>query len=78
MRCLNYLSWGPQREVVSLHFPKRKLYRVGGLPGGPVAKILRSQCRDPEFHPWSGNWIPHAVTKSLLATAKDPTCCSED
>ena len=26
-----------------------------GLPGGPVAKTLRSQCSGPRFHPWSGN-----------------------
>ena len=55
MRYLNYLSWGPWREVVSLHFFKRKMCRVGDLPGGSVAKILRSQCWDPKFHPWSGN-----------------------
>ena len=25
------------------------------FPGGPVVKALRSQCRGPGFHPWSGN-----------------------
>ena len=25
------------------------------FPGGPVAKILSSQCRGPRFNPWSGN-----------------------
>ena len=25
------------------------------FPGGPVAKILCSQCRGPRFDPWSGN-----------------------
>ena len=25
------------------------------LPGGPVAKIPHSQCREPRFDPWSGN-----------------------
>ena len=25
------------------------------LPGGPVAKTQRSQCRGPGFNPWSGN-----------------------
>ena len=25
------------------------------FPGGPVAKIQRSQCRGPRFIPWSGN-----------------------
>ena len=35
-----------------------------GLPCGPVAKTLHSQCRGPRFDPWSGNWIPHATTKT--------------
>ena len=26
----------------------------GDLPGGAVAKILRSQCRGPGLDPWSG------------------------
>ena len=34
------------------------------FPHGPVAKTLRSQCRLPGFDPWSGNYTPHAVTKS--------------
>ena len=25
------------------------------FPGGPVAKIPHSQCREPRFDPWSGN-----------------------
>ena len=28
---------------------------IRGFPGGPVAKILRSQCRGSGFDPWSGN-----------------------
>ena len=40
------------------------------FPGVPVAKILCSQCRGPRFDPWSGNWIPHAATKSLHAAAE--------
>ena len=27
-----------------------------GLPGGPVAKTLHSQCRECRFNPWLGNW----------------------
>ena len=38
--------------------------------GGPVAKTLLCQCRGFGFDPWSGNWIPHAETKSLHATSK--------
>ena len=29
-----------------------------------MAKTLHSQCRGPRFDPWSGNWIPHATTKT--------------
>ena len=37
--------------------------------GGPVARTLHSQCiGGPRFDPWSGNWIPHAPTKSSDAT----------
>ena len=25
------------------------------FPGGPVSKILSTQCRVPRFNPWSGN-----------------------
>ena len=32
--------------------------------GGPVAKTPRSRCREPRFHPQSGNWIPHATVES--------------
>ena len=43
--------------------------KVRDFPGGPVAKTPYSQCRGPEFDPWSGNKITHA-------TDKDPACCS--
>ena len=36
--------------------------------GGPVAKILCSQCSGPEIDPWSGNEIPHATTKNTSRT----------
>ena len=49
-----------------------------GTSGGPMAKTLPSQCRGPGLDPWPGNWIPHATTRSLHTTAKDPTCCNED
>ena len=41
-----------------------------------MAKTTSSQCRDPGFNPWTGNWIPQAAAKSLHATTKikDPTC----
>ena len=31
---------------------------------GPGARTLRSQCRGPEFDPWSGNWISEAEIKT--------------
>ena len=48
------------------------------LPGGPVAKTLRSQRTGPWFNPQSGNEIPHPATKSLHATTRDPACRSEN
>ena len=29
-----------------------------------MAKTLCSPGRGPRFHPWSGNWISHAATKT--------------
>ena len=43
-----------------------------------MAETPPSLHRGPRFDPWLGNWIPHAATKSLHATVKDPKCCSED
>ena len=37
-----------------------------------------SQCRGPRFDSWSGNYIPHAATKSLHTATKDPLCNNED
>ena len=34
------------------------------MPGGSVAKALKSQSKGPLFKLWSENWIPHAVTKA--------------
>ena len=53
------------------------LLKIWDFAGGPVAKILCFQLRGPKSDPWAGNWIPHATTKSLHATTKDPACCNE-
>ena len=45
------------------------------FPAGSVVKTPHSQCRGPGFNPWSGNWIPHATTKSPHAATK--TWCSQ-
>ena len=47
---------------------------LGDFPGGPVAKTLWSQCRGPGLHPWSGNEIPQATTKSLNDKTRDLAC----
>ena len=40
------------------------------FPGGQVAKTACSQCRGPRFDPWSGNYFPHATTKTSYATTR--------
>ena len=39
-------------------------------------RLCSSNGREPRFDPWSGNYIPHAVTKSSHAATKDPACHS--
>ena len=41
----------------------------GDFPARPVTKTPHSQCREPGFSPWSGNWISHITTKVSHATA---------
>ena len=41
--------------------------QVGDFSGGLVAKTLSSQCRGHRFDPWSGNYIPHATTKTQFS-----------
>ena len=47
------------RQACFMLLQKKKLtlkrHKVRDLPGGPVAKTSRSQCRGPGFNPWSGN-----------------------
>ena len=40
--------------------------KTWGFPGGSVATTLGSQCRGPRFDPWSGNYIPRAITKDPI------------
>ena len=47
------------------------------FPGGAVAKTLNSQCRGPGFHPWSGNQIPYATTKSSHVATKSVHAATE-
>ena len=41
-------------------------------------RLCAPKTKGPWFDPWSGNWIPHAATKSVNATNRDPTCRNED
>ena len=41
--------------------------RFRDFPDGSVAKTPHSQCRDPEFDPWLGNWIHRPQLKILHA-----------
>ena len=56
------------------HTPKKKKKKkkkkslARDFPGGPVAKTLCSQCRGLRLDPWSGNYIPHATSKSSHTT----------
>ena len=43
---------------------------MGDFLGSPVARTLQSQCREPGFDPWLGNYIPHATTKTHLSKKK--------
>ena len=47
---------------------KKTCYR--NFPGGPLAKTLHSQCRQPGFNPWPANQITYAATKSQHAATK--------
>ena len=48
-----------QRCLIKLgvhsHEWDRKEVAIRESPGGPVAKTLRSQCRESRFDPWSVN-----------------------
>ena len=41
-------------------------------------RLCAPKTKGPGFDPWSGNWIPHAATKSVNAANRDPTCRNED
>ena len=47
------------------------------FPSGPVAKTPHSQCRGPRSTLGQGTG-PHVPSKSLHATAKDPSCHSAE
>ena len=48
-----------------------------GLPGGPVAKTPRSQCRESRLEPSSGNQIPHTALKIENARVASKTWYSQ-
>ena len=61
------------KSKINRHF---RTERAGDFSHDSVAETPCSQCRGPGFDPWSGNWMPHASTKSPHATMADPTCHS--
>ena len=58
MLCSRKLIYNISCQVYTNFKKEEKNYlkkRRGKFPGGAVDKTLRSQCRGPEFDPWSGN-----------------------
>ena len=53
---------------------KADIFKISDSPGHPVAKTLSSQCRGPEFDPWSGNRMQLRVRMLQL---KDFSCHNE-
>ena len=51
---------------------------VQELCDDPVTKTLSSQSTELWFFPWSANYIPHAVAKSLPVTTKEPENYKDD
>ena len=49
---------------IIIHFAPTRGYLFTDFCGSPVATTPCSQCMGPQFDPWSGNWIPHAPTKT--------------
>ena len=44
-----------EKATGSAAIPDVLEFTPGDFPGGPVGKTPSSQCRGPEFDPWSGN-----------------------
>ena len=72
-----YASSSSSSKKLTLTLKRQK---VRDLPGGPVAKTSRFQCRGLGFNPWSGTRshmpqlkIPHAAMKT-----EDPEYCNYD
>ena len=78
-----YSPWGHRELDITEWLTHTQERRADGrtwahedFVGGPhVAKMPHSQSRRPDFDLWSGNWIPHAATKSFHAPTK--TQCSQ-
>ena len=50
------------RHSVVTSFKLKRISRA--FSGGLVAKTLCSQCREPGFNPWLGNYTPHVAPKT--------------
>ena len=60
---LSHTSFRPKGEA-------KRRSRTGDFPGGPVVKTPHSQCREPGFDPWSGDWILCAATETWAQSNK--------
>ena len=47
--------WGLNNDPISEDVCYNLRSRIRDFPGGPVAKIPHSQCREARLDPWSGN-----------------------
>ena len=50
---LLWVHQNPVSQSFKENLGKKKA--TGEFPGGPVANTLHSQCRGPQFDPWSGS-----------------------
>ena len=64
------------QEPININALILKIIASKDFPGGPVANTQCSQCREPGFNPWSGNQMPHAVTRDPAMKIKDPAGCN--
>ena len=71
------MFWVPVIKIPNI-FPQLLELRQRDFPGGLVAKAPHSQCREPGFHPWSGNQTPPAITTKILHAQLRPGAAETD
>ena len=72
---IGYSPWGRKEsdttERLHFHFEAQK-FSILRFPGGPVAKTPHSQCRRPQFDPWSGTRSPMLQLGARMPQLKIP------